>query len=168
MLPRMDGLMMETELTLALLFERVERYFAKTEIVSRNPDKSISRTTYGEVLRRSRKLANALVKLGVKPGDRVATLAWNSSRHLEAYYAIPMTGAVLHTMNPRLSAVDLAYIMNHAEDKVVLVDEVLLPVWEKFKDQVKPKHMVVIGKELDALMERESDKIGRASCRERV
>jgi fatty-acyl-CoA synthase len=157
MLPRMDGLMMETELTLALLFERVERYFAKTEIVSRNPDKSISRTTYGEVLRRSRKLANALVKLGVKPGDRVATLAWNHSRHLEAYYAIPMTGAVLHTMNPRLSAVDLAYIMNHAEDKVVLVDEVLLPVWEKFKGQVKPAHMVVLGKESDALLDRESD-----------
>jgi fatty-acyl-CoA synthase len=157
MLSGMDGLMMETELTLALLFERVGRYFSKVEVVSRNPDKTISRTTYGEVLRRSRKLANVLARLGVKPGDRVATLAWNSARHLEAYYAIPMTGAVLHTINPRLSAVDLAYIMNHAEDKVLLVDEVLLPVWEKFKSQVKPQHVLVIGKELDALMERESD-----------
>src|ERR1700761_9384515 len=137
MLARMNGMMMETELTLALLFERVGRYFSKVEVVSRNPDKSISRTTYGEVLRRSKQLANVLVKLGVKPGARVATLAWNSSRHLEAYFAIPMTGAVLHTMNPRLSPVDLTYIMNHAEDQVLLVDEALLPVWEKFKANVK-------------------------------
>src|SRR6201986_1165906 len=103
MLARMNGMMMETELTLAMLFERVGRYFSQVEVVSRNPDKSISRTTYGEALRRARKLANALARLGVKPGDRVATMAWNHAGHLDPYLAIPMRGGVLHTLNPRLS-----------------------------------------------------------------
>jgi fatty-acyl-CoA synthase len=141
----MDGLMMDFPLTLVHVFERFGAYFPKTEVVTRRPDKSIHRTTYGELHRRVQKLANALVRLGVRPGDRVATLGWNTSRHLEAYFAVPLTGAVLHTMNPRLSPQDLAYIMNHADDQVLLVDDVLVPVWERFSKDVHPKHVVVLG-----------------------
>jgi fatty-acyl-CoA synthase len=141
----MDGLMMDFPLTLTHIFERVGRYFPKVEIVSRRPDKSIHRTSYGEFHKRVQKLANALLRLGVKPGDRVATLAWNHERHLEAYFGVPLTGAVLHTLNPRLSPADLTYIMNHAEDQVLLVDDVLLPAWERFKHDVHPKHVVVMG-----------------------
>jgi fatty-acyl-CoA synthase len=141
----MNGLMMDTPLTLLQVFERAGRYFAGTEIVTRRPDKSIHRTTYRDVHRRTQQLANALVRLGVKPGERVATLAWNGARHLEAYFAIPLTGAVLHTLNPRLSPQDLAYIVNHAEDQVILVDDVLLPVLERFRQEIAPRHVIVMG-----------------------
>jgi fatty-acyl-CoA synthase len=141
----MDGLMMDYQLTLAHLFERVGRFFPKTELVTRRPDKSLHRSNYGEFHARTQKLANALQRLGVKPGDRVATLGWNTSRHLEAYFAVPLIGAVLHTLNPRLSATDLAYIMNHADDQVLLVDDVLYPVFERFAHEVKPKQVIVWG-----------------------
>jgi len=139
----MNGLMMNYPLTLAHLFERAGQYFGPTEIVSRWPDKSIHRSNYGEFHRRVQKLANALKRLGLESGDRVATLAWNHGRHLEAYFAIPLAGGVLHTLNPRLSAPDLTYIMNHADDRILLVDDVLLPIWERFKKDVHPRHVVV-------------------------
>jgi fatty-acyl-CoA synthase len=141
----MNGLMMDYPLTLLQLFDRAGRYFAGTEIVTRRPDKSIHRTTYGEFHARAQQLANALVRLGVKPGERVATLAWNSSHHLEAYFGIPLTGAVLHTLNPRLSPQDLAYIVNHAEDQVILVDDVLLPVLGRFRNEISPRQVIVMG-----------------------
>jgi len=141
----MDGLMMKYPLTLVHLLERAAAYAPSREIVSRLPDRSLSRTTWGEVHRRVMKLSNALRRLGVGPGDRVATLAWNHSRHLEAYFAVPAMGAVLHTMNPRLHPSDLAYMMNHAQDKVLLVDEVLLPVLERFRGEVKPREIIVWG-----------------------
>jgi fatty-acyl-CoA synthase len=141
----MDALMMETPLTLATIFDRAGRYFGKAELVSRRPDKSLDRTTYGQFHARAQKLANALRRLGLRQGDRVATLAWNHSRHLEAYFAVPLAGGVLHTLNPRLSGADLAYIMNHAGDQVLLVDDVLLPCWERFRAEVKPRHVVVWG-----------------------
>jgi fatty-acyl-CoA synthase len=139
----MDGLMMQVPLTLVHLFERARKHFAANEIVSRRPDKTIQRSTYGEFHRRAQKLANALTRLGVKPGDRVATLAWNHGRHLEAYFAIPLCGGVLHTLNPRLSVQDIAYIINHADDSVLIVDDVLWPVWERLRPEVKPRHVVV-------------------------
>ncbi|HUJ25643.1 MAG TPA: long-chain fatty acid--CoA ligase [Myxococcales bacterium] len=141
----MDGLMMNFPLTLAHIFDRAGRYFSQTEVVSRRPDKSIHRTNYGEFHQRTQKLSNALVKLGVKEGERVATLAWNHSRHLEVYFGAPLMGGVLHTLNPRLSAQDLTYIMNHAQDAVLFVDDCLLPVFEKFRQNVKPRHIVVFG-----------------------
>ena len=141
----MNGLMMDFPLTLVHLFERAGRYFPRTEIVTRRPDKSIHRSSYGEFHQRVQKFANALQRLGVKPGDRVATLGWNTSRHLEAYFAVPLTGAVLHTLNPRLSPQDLTYIMNHADDQVLLVDDVLAPVWERFAHEVHPRHVIVWG-----------------------
>ena len=138
----MNGLMMDDELTLLPLFERAGMYFPGVELVSRFPDKSIHRTTYGEFHRRVQKLANALVRLGLRPGDRVATLAWNHHRHLEAYFAIPLAGGVLHTLNPRLSAQDLVYIVNHAEDRFLLVDDVLFPVYEQFRAEVSLREVV--------------------------
>ena len=139
----MEGLMMEYPLTLQHVFDRAGALFPRTEIVTRWPDKSIHRTSYGEFHRRVQKLANALARLGLQPGDRVATLAWNTGRHLEAYFAIPLAGGVLHTLNPRLSPQDLAYIMNHAEDRLLLVDDVLLPLYERFHKDVQVKEVVV-------------------------
>jgi fatty-acyl-CoA synthase len=139
----MDGLMMEYPLTLAHLFDRAARYYEKVEIVSRRPDRSVHRSTYGEMHRRVQKLCNALQRLGMKSGERVATLGWNSNRHLEAYFAVPLAGGVLHTLNPRLSPQDLTFIMNHADDKILFVDDVLLPVWERFRNDVHPRHVIV-------------------------
>ena len=84
-----------------------------------------------------------MARLGVGRGDRVATLGWNHAHHLEAYFGVPLMGGVLHTLNPRLSAEDLAYIVNHAGDSVLLVDDVLLPVLERVRGQVSLKHVVV-------------------------
>jgi len=141
----MDGLMMQVPLTLVHLFDRAGKFFADNEIVWRRPDRTIQRSTYGEFHRRAQKLANALTRLGVKPGDRVATLAWNHGRHLEAYFGIPLCGAVLHTLNPRLSVQDIAYIVNHADDSVVILDDVLWPLWERLRPEVKPRHVIVWG-----------------------
>ncbi len=141
----MDGLMMQFPLTLRHIFDRAAKFFGTTEIVSRRPDRSIQRSTYADFHKRTQKFANALTRLGVKPGDRVATLAWNHGRHLEAYFGIPLCGAVLHTLNPRLSTQDLSYIVNHAEDSVILVDDVLWPVWERFRPEVKVRHAIVWG-----------------------
>src|SRR5437764_2432158 len=139
----MNGLMMDYPLTLFQLMERAKQIFPNVEIVSRLPDKSIVRNTYADFYRRSHQLANALRRLGVAPGDRVATLAWNHYRHLEAYFGIPVAGGVFHTLNPRLHPSDLAYIVNHAGDSVLLVDDVLLPVFERFRAEVHPRHVVV-------------------------
>src|SRR4029077_11860712 len=108
-------------LTLTHFVTRARAYFGKSEIVSRRGDGSIHRTTYGELLPSAALLAHARERLGVKRGDRVATLCWNHARHMEAYCAIPAMGAILHTLNLRLSPEDLAYIAGHAEDKVVIV-----------------------------------------------
>lgn len=127
--------MMKTQLTLEKLLERAENLFPKKEIVSRTATK-IHRFTYAEYGKRTRRLASALAHLGIKRGDRVGTLAWNDHRHLEAYFAIPSMGAVLHTINIRLSAEHLIYIINNAEDKVLLIDEGLVPIVEKIKDEI--------------------------------
>ena len=139
----MDGLMMQYPLTLFHLMERARQLFPGVELVSRLPDKTVVRSTYADFYRRSHQLANALRRLGVAPGDRVATLAWNHARHLEAYFGVPAAGAVLHTINPRLHPTDLAYIVNHADDRVLIVDDVLLPIFERFRAEVHPKHVIV-------------------------
>jgi fatty-acyl-CoA synthase len=135
--------MMEYPLTLEHLFERAGRYFPTREIVSRRPDKSLVRSTYADFHARVQKLANALKRLGLEPGDRVATLAWNHGRHLEAYFAVPLAGGVLHTVNPRLSPIDLAYIVNDADDRFILVDDVLAPVWDRFRQECRVRHAIV-------------------------
>src|SRR5215469_10832228 len=143
----MKGLMMEYQLTLPTILRRAETLFGKKEIVSRLPDKSIHRYTYHDFARRTKKLAVALRQLGMRNGDRVATLCWNHYQHLELYFAIPCAGAIVHPLNLRLSPDDLGYIVNHAEDKFILVDEVLLPLFEKFKHSINISKVVVISQE---------------------
>lgn len=140
----MESTMMEYPLTINHIVERAGRYYSDIEIVSRMPDKSLYRGSYGEVVRHAKKLASALQKIGIKQGDRVATLMWNHQAHLEAYFAVPIMGGVLHTLNLRLCPDDIAYIANHADDQVLIVDDVLLPLYEKFKDKVAFKKIIVV------------------------
>jgi fatty-acyl-CoA synthase len=140
----MTGLMMDYPLTLSTIFRRAETVSADREIVTRTADKSLHRHTYGDFASRSRRLAGALRDLGIKPGDRVATLGWNHYQHLEEYFAIPLIGAVLHTLNLRLHPDELAYIVNHAEDRAILVDESLLPLWEQVRPKVNVPITVVV------------------------
>ena len=132
----MQGTMMQFPLTLVSLFERAGKLFPKTEIVSQLPDNSTHRSTYADFHRRARSLAAALQAYGLQPGDRVATLMWNHWMHLEAYFAVPVIGGVLHTLNLRLHPDELAFIVNHAEDRFLIVDDILLPVFEKIRDKV--------------------------------
>jgi fatty-acyl-CoA synthase len=141
----MRGLMMDYPLVLPAIVRRVEALFADRKVVSRRADRTICRVTYRQVVDRVRRLAVALEDLGVKPGDRVATLAWASQEHLEAYLAIPSMGAVLHTLNLRLHPDDLSYIVNDAADRVLILDESLLPLYEKFRHTVKVEHVIVVG-----------------------
>jgi len=149
----MQGLMMDFPLTLPAIFRHAERVFSRREIVTRRADKSIHRYTYADFAARTRRLAGALKPLGVAPGDRVATLAWNHYQHLEAYFGVSMTGAVLHTLNLRLHPDELAFIVNDADDRVVLVDETLLPLWEKIAPATRVKHVVVLGNDYERLLE---------------
>ena len=123
----MEGLMQDYELTLQHVLWRIERLHQKKQVVTKRDD-GVRRTTYGEMVPRVNRLAGALKRIGVKPGDRVATLAWNNDRHLELYYAVPCMGAVLHTLNLRLFPQHLEFIVNDAEDKVLFVDQSLLPL----------------------------------------
>ncbi|MGQ0647460.1 MAG: long-chain fatty acid--CoA ligase [Gemmatimonadaceae bacterium] len=145
----MKGLMMDLPLSIPMMIRRAMSLYGTRPVVSRRPDKTLHRTTYGELLPRAGRLANALRTLGVRPGDRVATLAWNHSRHVEAYFAIPSIGAVLHTLNLRLHPDDITYIANHAEDQVVLVDKVLWPLWEKCADRITARHVIVMSDDSD-------------------
>ncbi|WP_213959800.1 MULTISPECIES: 3-(methylthio)propionyl-CoA ligase [unclassified Variovorax] len=126
----MFGLMMDRPLLLSSLLEHAEQQYSDVEIVSRETHGDLFRYTYRDLARRARQLANALAALGMASGSRVATLAWNNHRHLEAYFAVSGSGAVLHTCNPRLHAEQLAYILNHAEDDIVLFDSTFLPLVE--------------------------------------
>ena len=113
----MKGLMMDYPLTVTSLMRHVEAQHGGSEVYSLTVDNPAHRTTYAGIFRRSAKLANALGRLGLKQGDRVATMAWNDYRHMELYYGISCMGGVLHTINPRLFPEQLQYIVNHAEDR---------------------------------------------------
>ena len=127
----MRGLMMDRPLLIQSLIQYAARYYAESEIVSRTTEGPLHRCTYADAERRAKQLAKALMHLGVGLGDRVATLGWNNHRHFEAYYAISGVGAVCHTINPRLFAEQLAYIVNHAQDKVLFLDLTFVPLAEK-------------------------------------
>ena len=132
-------------LTLQLILERVRRLYAGTEVVSVHGGER-TRATYAEVADRADRLCCALASLGVGPGDRVATFSWNTREHLEAYLAVPCMGAVLHTLNVRLFADQLEYVVGHAEDRVILVEDSLVPVLEKLAPRFDTvRHYVVIG-----------------------
>ena len=132
----MRGLMMDTPLLISSLIEYAARYHGDTEIVTRTLEGPIHRYTYRDAHQRSKQLANVLRSLDVKPGDRVATLAWNTYRHFELYYAISGIGAVCHTLNPRLFQEQLVYIVNHAEDAYIFLDASFAPLLEPIHDQL--------------------------------
>ena len=131
------GQMMSQPLLISSIIKHADRYFGKNEIVSRRVEGDIHRYTYRDCHTRSRKLANALQGLGVQMGDRVATMAWNGYRHLEAYYAVSGSGAVLHTLNPRLFPEQIAYITNHAEDQYLMFELTFLPLIEAVAQHCK-------------------------------
>ena len=131
------GLMMDTPLLVSSLIAHADRFHGDTEIVSRTVEGPIHRYTYSDAHRRSKKLAQALARLGVKQGDRVGTLAWNGYRHFELYYGVSGMGAVVHTVNPRLFADQLVYIVNHAEDAYVFFDLTFVPLVEKLAPECK-------------------------------
>ena len=140
----MKGLTSDYQLTLPAMLRRAEVLYGPKEIVTRRPDKSFHRYTYADFVRRAKKLAVALGELGLEKSDRVATLAWNNYQHLEAYFGVPCSGMVLHTINPRLSPDDITYIMNHAEDRVLLIDETMVKLLEGFEDRVDLDHVFVL------------------------
>src|SRR5690348_6692597 len=136
--------MMDYPLTLTALLERAGRYAANVEIVSRLPNRSMHRTTWGQLRQRALRLAECLQSLGLKRGERVATLMWNHYAHLESYFGIPAAGGVLHPLNLRLHPDEIAWIANHAQDRFLIVDDVLLPVLEKFVAKVKFERIFVV------------------------
>jgi len=127
----MQGLMMAMPLMISSLIQHAARYHSDTEIVSRTVEGGISRYTWCDAERRARQLAQALLERGVQSGERIATLAWNGFRHLELYYAVSGIGSICHTVNPRLFADQINYILNHAEDTHVFFDLTFLPLLEK-------------------------------------
>jgi len=152
----MKSTMQDYPLTIASLYRRGREIFGESEVVTFLGDGS-RRATFATVSERAEKLAAALKRLGVRAGDRVGTFSWNNQEHQEAYLAVPSMGAVLHTINLRLAPEQLAWIINHAEDEVIIVDESLAPAVEKIKDQLTTvKHFITTGNEYEELIAAES------------
>jgi len=140
----MLGQMQDWPLTVDRILDRAARYAGDSEIVTRRLDGSIARSNYERVHRRAKQVSAALLDLGMKPGDRVATLAMNSDWHMECWYGAMGIGAVLHTLNPRLHADQLAWIANHAGDRVILFDACFLPLIEAVHERIAAEHFVVL------------------------
>ncbi len=141
----MFGHMMQQPLLISSFITHAERHHADREVVSRRVEGDIHRTTYKEIALRARKAAQALGALGIQPGDRVATLAWNGYRHMELYFGVSCSGAVLHTLNPRLHPDQVVYIADHAEDQVVFFDMTFLPLIQAVAGRTKTvKHWVAL------------------------
>jgi fatty-acyl-CoA synthase len=141
----MLGRMQDWPLTVDRILDHARAWHGDREIVSRSVEGPIVRTTYAEVHGRAKRVSSALKALGIRHGDRVATLAWNTARHLEAWYGIMGIGAVCHTLNPRLFSEQLVYIINHAEDRVIFTDLTFLPILAQIRDQIPTvKHFIVL------------------------
>jgi len=141
----MKGLIMDYPLTLTQFFERARKIFHRKTMATRVPGAGLQRYTYADYADRVCRLSAALDRLGLKKGDRVGTFAWNSHRHMEVYFAAPLMGMVLHTVNIRLAAQDLIYIVNHAEDQVLIVDASLWHLLEPIRKDLKSvKHFIVM------------------------
>ena len=141
----MLGLMQNWPLTVDRILDHAREWSGDREIVSRSVEGPIVRTTYAQVHERAKRVSNALLALGVKPGDRIATLAWNSGRHMEAWYGIMGIGAVCHTLNPRLFADQLCYIINHAQDRIIFTDLTFIPTLSEHRAQMTSvEHVVVL------------------------
>ncbi len=145
----MQGLMTDKPLLISSLIEHASRYHGETEIVSCNSDGNIERTTYKEVNFRSKKLAHSLLKMGVKKGDTIGTMAWSNVRHYELYYGVSGIGAICHTINPRLFPEQISFIANDAKDKFLFLDAEFLPLIEKLKGNLSKieKFIILCSKE---------------------
>ena len=135
---------MDFPLTLPTILERAGRYFPHVEIVTRKPDKSIARTNYGAFYTRARRLAAALTRLGLKQGDRVASMMWNHAGHHEVFFGVPCAGGILHTLNIRLQPHEIAGIVRQAEDRFLIIDDVLLPLLENFRHEVTFEKVIIV------------------------
>jgi 3-(methylthio)propionyl---CoA ligase len=155
----MLGKMMDMPLTITSLIQHAANFHGDTEIVSRSIEGPIHRYTYSDAYQRVQKMANAFIELGVKPGDRIATLAWNGYRHLELYFATSGIGAVCHTINPRLFGDQIAYIINHAQDKIIFVDLSFVPVLEGIKDKIDSSAKIVVMTDQEHLPDCELDDV---------
>jgi len=142
--------MMQTPMKVGSMLEHAEKFFAKKQVISQTHDK-LHRLTYADIGKRTRRLMSTLAELGIQKGDRVGTLAWNHHRHLELYFAAPGMGAVLHTINFRLSPEHIIYIINHAEDKILFIDEDILPLIEQIKDHLTTVETFVVMSDKEAL-----------------
>ena len=143
----MMGLMQDWPLTVDRILEHAGQWHADREVVTRSVEGPIVRTTYGQIRDRAKRLSNALIGMGIKRGDRAATLAWNSGRHIEAWYAVMGIGAVCHTLNPRLFADQLCYIINHAEDRVIITDLTFAPVLMEHRHRMPNVRFIVLADE---------------------
>ena len=139
----MHATMMDYPLTLTHLLERAGTLLRDGEIVTRLPDRSTHRYRFGDFARRARRLASALRWAGLRRGEPVATMMWNTHPHLEAYFGIPCAGGVLHTLNFRLHPRDIAYVVNHAGDRFFIVDDTLLPAFEEIRPHIAPERVFV-------------------------
>ena len=133
----MLGLMQNWPMRVSRILDHAAKYHASREIISRSIEGPITRSNWAEVRTRTIKLAQALVRLGVRPGDMIGCMAWNTTRHLEVWYGVPGAGGVLHSLNPRLFADQLVYIINHAEDRILMLDLDLVPVIEAIADRLE-------------------------------
>jgi fatty-acyl-CoA synthase len=141
----LSGLMMDDyPLSLTAVVQRAEQLNGDRTVVSRRPNCELHHTTMGECARRARRLASGLADLGIGDGDRVATLLWNQPEHLELYFGVPLMGAVIHTLNPRLHHDELAFIAGDASDRVLVVDESMLEVFESFRSDYDFEHVIVV------------------------
>ena len=135
--------MMKVDLSINHFLDRAGTLFPTNEIVSRLPDKSLVKHTYAQFYGRTRSLAQGLKDLGLKKGDRVATLCWNHHAHLESYFGIPAAGGVMHTLNLRLSPDEIAWIANDAQDRFLIIDDILLPLYRQIEHKYKFEKVIV-------------------------
>jgi len=161
----MHGLMSERPLLVSAIIAHAAVYHRDTEIVSRTVEGGIHRYTYAAAERRSKRLARALLRLGIRPGDRVGTLAWNTFRHFELYYGISGIGAVCHTINPRLFDEQLVYIVNHAADRLLFIDSSFIPLVERLAPNFPSDCRIVLMTEEDGEPE---TRLPTLACYERL
>jgi fatty-acyl-CoA synthase len=140
----MQGRMQDWPLTVDRIIDHAKSWHGDREVVSRSVEGAIVRTTYADIHGRAKRVSNVLTGLGVQTGDRVATLAWNTASHIEAWYGIMGMGAVCHTLNPRLFAEQLVYIINHAEDRVIFTDLTFTPILAGIRDQIPTVKQIVV------------------------
>ncbi len=164
----LQSLMMQMPLLISSLIEHADRHHGDTEIVSRRVEGDTHRSTYRELHRRARQMATALEGLGIKRGERVATLAWNGYRHMELYFAVSGAGQVLHTVNPRLHPEQIAWIVNHAEDRAMFFDPTFLPLVEAIAPLCKTVKRWVLLTDRSHMPAEKSEKIGNLICYEDV